>query len=312
MKKALIFLNMGAPKNLDEVTLFLTNMFNDKNIITTKSNILRKMIAFLIVKTRASEAKNNYKKLGGISPLVKHTQELLKSVQKEFPEYLVLNIMRYTPEFATQGIKELQEKGIEEIILFPLYPHYSTTTVKSSLEDFFDSTKKVNFTPLVKIIEPFYKNQTYNKAIIETIKETLKSNNSKDFDIIFSAHSLPQKIIDAGDSYQVEVEEHVQILKNILINKFEFKNFHLAYQSKLGPVKWLEPSLENKLKEITNKSVIIVPLSFVLDNSETEFELNIEYKELAHELKYQNYRVAKCVNNSEIFIQAIKELTQSE
>jgi ferrochelatase len=292
---------MGAPRDLDEVKLFLKNMFNDKNIITVKSDLLRSIIAFFITTTRANEAKNNYKKIGSISPLVKNTDELLEVVSKEFPKDVVVNIMRYTPRFSKDVIATLKEKDIKEVVLLPLYPHYSTTTVKSSLEDFYESAKELDFNPLIKEIKPYFKDPLYNNAIIQTIKDVLKDENPQNLDLIFSAHSLPKKIVENGDSYQVEIEEHVRILTSLLKDSgLDFKEYHLAYQSKLGPLPWLEPNLRDKLDELKDRSVLVVPISFSLDNSETDFELSIEYKEEAKELGMKDYRVAKCPNNLSI------------
>ncbi len=309
MNKALIFLNMGAARNLDEVEVFLHNMFNDQNIITVKSNLLRSYIASSIVKNRKEEAKENYKKIGGVSPLVANTELFLQNVQKAFPDHHVINIMRYTHPFAFEEVKWLQLKGVEEITVIPLYPHYSSTTTKSSLEDLYAALDKANFAPNMKIITRFYKNEHYNQSIIEQIKQTLQSDKANDFDLIFSAHSLPQKIIDGGDPYQKEVIENVNILHDMLDEQgLNFKNIHLAYQSKLGPMKWLSPSLEGKLEELRNKKVIIYPISFILDNSETDFELDIEYREVATTLGFTDYRVAKCLNDSPMFIEAIQSL----
>jgi ferrochelatase len=313
-KKAIVFLNMGAPRDLSEVKVFLKNMFNDKNIITVKKNILRKVIATSIVTARGKEATENYKKLGGFSPLVTQTKKLLEAVQKEFPDHIVINIMRYTPPFAQNELRWLKAKKVEEIILFPLYPHYSTTTVKSSLEDFYEACEVINYQPTIKEIAPFYTNPHYNKAVIETIKAKLclQQDELSTIDIIFSAHSLPKKIVCNGDCYQEQVERHVKLLTRGLKNSgLRFRGYHLAYQSKLGPVAWLEPALGDKLKELKeagSDKVLIVPLSFVLDNSETEFELDIEYRMEAKELLFEEYRVAKCPNASPSLISAIKEL----
>ena len=310
-KKAIVFLNMGAPRDLDEVTVFLKNMFNDKNIITVKKNLIRKIIATAIVTTRANEAKENYKKLGGFSPLVTETAKLLKAVQEEYPDHIVINIMRYTPPFAEKELQWLKAKKVEDITLFPLYPHYSTTTVKSSLEDFYETCEAIGYSPNVEEIKPFYTNPFYNRAILETIKEKvcLQRDDLSQMDIIFSAHSLPKKIVCDGDCYKEHVERHAKLLTRMLKNEaLRFKDYHLAYQSKLGPVAWLEPSLGEKLEELESKKVLIVPISFVLDNSETEFELDLEYRIEAKEIFFQDYRVAKCPNDSPAFIKTIKEL----
>ena len=309
LKKALVLLNMGAPRDLDEVGVFLKNMFNDKNIITTKSALLRKFIAFMIVLTRSKEAKNNYKHLGSKSPLLKHTDNLINKLKDHFDEYLISSIMRYTPPFAIDELKWLKAKKVEEIVLFPLYPQYSTTTTKSSFEDFYLSCKEIDYHPKIVEIKNFYDNRLYNQAIIENIKKTLENKDANEFDLIFSAHSLPQKIVDSGDPYQKETLINIDILENMLKEEgINFNKIHLAYQSKLGPIKWLEPSLESKLKELLNKRVVIYPISFILDNSETEFELDIEYRELANELGYEEYLVSKCLNDSDLFIKAMQDI----
>ena len=309
MQKAVVLLNMGGPNNLDEVQLFLHNMFNDPNIITVKSAFLRRFIAFMITSTRTKKAQANYAKLGGKSPLVGYTQKLVDKLRLALPSLDVSFAMRYTPPFCEGVIRELQAKGIEEVILLPLYPHYSTTTTKSSVEDFYDVAKQCGLTAKISVIERFYEDAMYNALLIDKIKEALGKNAPEAFELIFSAHSLPQKIVEKGDPYQHEIESHVKILTESLKKEnLHFKNIHIAYQSKLGPIKWLEPSLEEKLTSLTNKNALIVPLSFTIDNSETEFELSMEYKEVAEELHFENYRVARCPNEADAFIACIKNL----
>lgn len=308
-KKAVILLNMGGPNNLDEVEVFLKNMFNDKNIITIKSDLLRSFIAFMIVTSRKNEAKKNYEALGGKSPLVGYTQKLVAKLQTELQELHVDFAMRYTPPFASDAIAKLKEKDIKEVFLLPLYPQFSTTTTKSSLEDFREVLRNSGIKVKLKTIKKFYKNTIYNGLLIDKIEEALGTKDAAQFELIFSAHSLPQKIVDKGDPYQREVLAHVELLKEILKERdINFQNVHVAYQSKLGPVKWLEPSLEDKLKSLSNKNVLISPLSFTIDNSETEFELDIEYREVAEELGFENYCVAKCPNDDAKFIKALKNL----
>jgi len=298
---------MGGPNNLDEVEVFLKNMFNDKNIITVKSDLLRSFIAFMIVTSRKKEAQSNYKKIGGKSPIVAHTKELVKKLQLELVDTYVTFAMRYTPPFAKEVIEELKQKNITEITLLPMYPQYSTTTTKSSLEDFKEACEGLHVK--IKHVDRFYENNLYNNLLIDKIEELLENKDSKEFELIFSAHSLPQSIINSGDTYQKEILLHVELLKKILKKReVQFKNIHVAYQSKLGPVKWLEPSLENKLKSLTCKKVIISPVSFTVDNSETEFELSIEYKEVAEKLSFEEYLVAKCPNDSNTFVEAINKI----
>ena len=303
-KKALILLNMGGPRNKEELEMFLRNMFNDKNIITVKSDILRSIIASIIVLSRKNSAWENYEEIGGNSPINELTEKLVSKLDERLEEYDVFQVMRYTPPFAAKCIEQLKQKEIKDITLLPLYPHYSTTTTKSSLEDFMDIAQD-SFN--VKVIKPFYKNEKFNNKIVEDIKNSVENYSS--YNLIFSAHGLPQKIVDAGDPYEKQVNEHVKILSNILKAKeINFQSVSLAYQSKVGPMKWLTPSLDDKLKEFENKNVLIYPIAFIVDNSETKFELDIEYKEIADELKINDYKVVSCVNDSNGFIEVIEEL----
>jgi len=309
MKKALVLLNMGGPNNLDEVKVFLSNMFNDANIITVKSALLRRFIAFMITSTRTKKAQANYAKLGGKSPLVGYTKQLVEKLQSALPALHVTFAMRYTPPFCDAVIEELKAKGIEEVILLPLYPHYSTTTTKSSVEDFMKVAKALGFQARIRVIDRFFENASYNRLLVKKIKEALGENDPTQMELIFSAHSLPQKIIANGDPYEREISLHVKLVEQLLHEEgVSFKAVHLAYQSKLGPVKWLEPSMEQKLSALENKNALIVPISFTIDNSETEFELSMEYAELAHQLGFERYIVAKCPNDDEAFVECITRL----
>ena len=309
-KDAVLLLNMGGPNNLNEVEVFLTNMFNDKNILTMKSNLLRKFIATMITFTRVEKSQEIYRQLGGKSPLVGHTQNLVDKLQKKLGENVIVDfVMRYTPPFAHEVIEKLQKEDIGTIYLIPLYPQYSTTTTKSSLEDFKVSYKKAGGKAELKDIKDFFENKKYNRAILEQIKLSMNGADYKEFSIIFSAHGLPQKIVDAGDVYEKHVNSHVEILQEMMQNEgMKFYEVHLAYQSKVGPMKWLEPSLEDKLHSLKTKKVLIYPIAFTIDNSETDFELDIEYREIAQELGFEDYKIAKCLNDSDLFVEALTEI----
>ena len=302
--KAVVLMNMGGPNNLDEVKVFLKNMFNDKYIITAPQPI-RSLIASIIVFKRLEIAKENYSKLGGMSPIVGHTKRLVRRLNKEL-DADVFYEMRYTPPFALDVLKKL--KNYDEIYAIPMYPHYSSTTTKSSIEDFMKVAKKYNLDKKIKTIDSYYDHPLYNKAIVERIKEALKGENSKDFELVFSAHGLTQKTIDKGDLYQKHILANVECAKKELQNQnIEFKKIHVAYQSRLGPMEWLRPYMEDKLKELGAK-VLIYPISFTVDNSETQGELVLEYGELAHELGIKDYRVAKAPNHHRFFMDTIKDI----
>lgn len=303
-KKALVLLNMGGVRNKDELEVFLTNMFNDENILTIKNNTIRSMLASLIVTMRLNKAWENYEQIDGKSPLHDLTDKLVVKLQEILPKYFITTAMRYTSPFSQTAIARIKEHGIKDVILMPLYPQYSTTTTKSSIDDFIQ--KANNEFNIIKI-EPFYENKLYNQAICnEIIKIQAKYS---DFHLIFSAHGLPQKVVDKGDLYQQQIQAHVDILKEMLSHyATNFKSINLAYQSKVGPMKWLTPSLNDMLENFKGEKVIIYPISFIIDNSETVFELDIEYRHTAQKLGIKEYKVCKCVNSNKLFIEAIKEL----
>lgn len=309
-KEAVVLLNMGGPNNLEEVEMFLRNMFNDKNILTMKSDLLRKMVGGLIVFNRTESSQEIYRQLGGKSPIVGHTKNLVNKLQKKLGDDVIVDFaMRYTPPFSSEVIERLNKEEVEKIYLIPLYPQQSTTTTKSSLEDFEENYHDSNGSAILVEIKHFFENKTYNSSILESIKEKMGDDDYKDFDMIFSAHGLPQKIVDAGDVYQKHIQKHVEILKQELVDaKMDFHEVHLAYQSKVGPMEWLKPSLEDKIKVVRNRGIIIFPLAFTIDNSETDFELEIEYREIAEELGFKEYRVCRCPNDSDLFVDALQEL----
>lgn len=309
-KEAIILLNMGGPNNLEEVEMFLTNMFHDKNILTMKSSLLRNFIATMITFSRTESSQEIYRKLGGKSPLVGLTKKLVAKLQERVGEGVLVDfVMRYTPPFAPEVIERLNKADVEKIYLIPLYPQYSTTTTKSSLEDFEDAYHKIGANAVLAETKHFFQNETYNRAILQSIKETIKDAKYEDFDLIFSAHGLPQKIVDAGDVYEKHVNKHVALLRNMLKEEgMNFHETHLAYQSKVGPLAWLKPSLEEKLKSVRNRGVIVFPLAFTIDNSETDYELEMEYREVAEELGFKEYRVCRCPNDSDLFVDALCEI----
>ncbi len=302
MTKALVLMNMGGARNKAELELFLRNMFNDENILTIKNKFLRNIIASFITLSRINSAWENYEQIGGKSPINDLSDELVEKLQSRLNDIYVTQAMRYTPPFTIKAIRQIKQQKIKDVILLPLYPQYSTTTTKSSLDEFINNCgSKMN----IKIIEPFYKNLSFNNCIIDELKAKYKPNTH----LIFSAHGLPQKIVDAGDPYATQVQEHVEILTKLINEKnINFESINLAYQSKVGPMKWLEPSLDDMIENFKDKNVLIYPISFIIDNSETTFELDIEYKDIAKELGVASYDVCKCVNSSDKFVDTILEL----
>jgi ferrochelatase len=177
------------------------------------------------------------------------------------------------------------------------------------MQDLEKSMKNLGIKAKLKTIDKYYKNEKYNQAIVERIKESLGNADASEYELVFSAHGLPQRIIDKGDLYQRHIKYNVFYARKALMQAgVEFHKTHLAYQSRLGPLEWIRPYLEDKLQALKKKKVIIYPIAFTVDNSETEFELEIEYREKAQEMGFLDYRVAKAVNNHPLFVESLKEI----
>lgn len=308
MKRAILLMNMGGPNNLDEVEVFLNNMFNDRRIIAAPAPI-RKLIAKIITWKRKEEAKSNYAALGGKSPIVGYTENLVSKLQSVV-DASVHMVMRYTPPFASDILKNL--KDADEIYAIPLYPHYSSTTTLSSIDDLYGALKHHGIKAKIKTVDHYYSHPDYIAAITERIKEALNGCDAGEFELVFSAHGLPKKIIEKGDSYQLHIKRNLFYARKALAKEgIYFYKTHLAYQSRLGPFEWIKPYLSDKLKSLKKKKVIIYPIAFTIDNSETEFELDIEYRDIAQEMGFKEYRVAKAPNDHPAFVECIAKLYTS-
>jgi len=303
-KKALLLLNMGGPNNVEEVELFLRNMFADKNILTMNP-YTRKLVSAIIINKRLEEVKENYALLGGKSPLPELTKELIVKLEDRL-DMPIYPAMRYVPPFADEVLEKCQKEGVEELILFPMYPQYSTTTTLSSIEDIEQRCKVLDYAPKITVINPYYDDYDYIAASCEKIVEAMEGKNSEEYDLLLSAHGLPMSIIQAGDPYQNQVEGNVSAIKIYLHERgIKFHDIKLVYQSKVGNDDWLEPNLVDVLRNPTHRKVVIFPLAFTVDNSETVFELDIEHREIAQKIKYDDYIVAKCMNSSDKFVDLI-------
>jgi len=304
MNKALFLLNMGGPSNVEEVELFLNNMFADKNILTM-DRVTRKLVSAIIINKRLEDVKENYGLLGGKSPLYGLTQDLIAKLEPKL-DMPIYPVMRYVPPFADVALEQCKENGVKELILFPLYPQYSTTTTLSSLEDVEARCKVLDYTPKITVIDPYYDDYDYVEASVDKIVEAMEGKDTKEYDLLLSAHGLPLSIIKDGDPYQNQVEGNASAIKIYLKERgIEFHNIKLVYQSKVGSSAWLEPNLIDVLRNPRHRKVVIFPLAFTLDNSETVFELDIEHREIADKIKYDDYVVAKCMNSSEKFVDLI-------
>ena len=250
--------------------------------------------------------KNSAKFQEGAEPGGEALQNEAPQDEKPIDELVCDYAMNYTPPFAEDVFKKYAD--FDEIILMPLYPHFSKTTVQSSLCSAEAALKRLGIKNY-KTIDIFYDSAAYNEILLNLIASCVSKFSADEISqisLIFSAHSLPVKMIAAGDPYEAQVEAHVEILQDLLAARgIKFKEIILAYQSRLGPVKWLEPNVADVLRDLQGKKALIFPIAFCVDNSETDFELDIFYKARARELGYKYYEVCKCPNSREDFAKFI-------
>jgi len=290
--KGILLLNMGGARSAQELRSFLFNMFSDRRIIGSP---VRYLLAPILSSLRYKKVWQKYELIGG-STIYQHTEKLVDALRQRTGT-AVFPVMRYTSPQAEDLFRQQQ---FDELILVPLYPHYSSTTTQSSVEDVYRGLAKFGQRPVVREIGPYYDDSRFNATIIERIREQYEDSG---FHLIFSAHGLPQKIA-ACDPYAGQIEKHVALLQALLPEAgLHFKGVHLAYQSRVGPMRWLEPSLHDVLQGLAGEKVIVYPLSFTIDNSETDLELAIEYKELARTLGLGDYRVCRVQNDSDAFVE---------
>ena len=311
MKKAIILFNLGGPDKIENVEPFLFNLFNDPAILNLPT-LLRYPLAKLISNRRAPVAKKIYEELGGSSPILKLTKEQSNALEIKLnkkqteDEYKCFIIMRCWNPRAKDVIKDVQSYNPEEVVLMPLYPQYSAATSGSSIKEWKDVCKKNNYNIKTSTICCYPTDHNFinahTKEIIKKIKEL------KNFKLIFSAHGLPEKNIKKGDPYQWQVEQSVKkIVENL---NYKDLDWILSYQSRVGPLKWIGPSTEDIIIENSKigKHIVLVPIAFVSEHSETLVELDIEYKEIAGANGCKNYTRVPALGTNEDFIKAMSEL----
>ena len=311
MKKAVILFNLGGPDKLENVEPFLFNLFNDPAILNLPG-FFRFPLAKLIANRRAPVAKKIYQELGGSSPILKLTEEQSHALEiklnkdDELSDYKCFVVMRCWHPRAENVVKEVINYNPDEIILMPLYPQYSAATSGSSIKEWNHVCLKNNFKVKTSTIccYPTDKNfvEAHKTEIIKKIK------NLDNFKLIFSAHGLPEKNIKKGDPYQWQVQQSVEeIVKSLNIKNLDWI---LSYQSRVGPLKWIGPSTEDIIVENSKigKHIVLVPIAFVSEHSETLVELDIEYKELADKNGCKNYSRVPALGTNENYIKAITNL----
>ncbi len=324
-KYGVILLNLGGPDSVKNVEAFLYNLFSDPDIFKfSSSQLTQKFFAKLISKLRAKKVIKNYLQIGGRSPILSYTLVQARSLEKKLSPYLDARVyigMRYWHPMIDEAVERALKDNVNTIILCPLYPQYSTTTTGSSFNEFYRVLERLNLHDKRVIeIKSYPENELYIKAMVERIEEAMTNFNEEDlksFAMIFSSHSLPVKFIKNGDPYLEETKKSYNAILDCLMAKTDKKEIYksirteLCFQSKVGPVKWLEPSTIDTVKKLAKegvKNILVVPLSFVSDNIETLYELSILVKNIAIENGIKKFVVAEALNDSETFIEALKNI----
>ncbi len=310
MKRAVILFNLGGPDKLENVEPFLFNLFNDPAIISVPS-IFRYPLAKFISKRRAPIAKNIYREIGNKSPILELTQDQAKSLENSLLEkgdYKCFIVMRCWHPRASDVIKKVREYNPEEIILLPLYPQFSASTSGSSINEWNDLCEKENYKIKTKTICCYPTESNFITSHVSLIKKTLQRVKNNNFKLIFSAHGLPENKIKKGDPYQWQVEQTVKEIMSQLQSKN--LDYVISYQSRVGPMKWIGPSTDSEIIKYSKekKGVVIVPVAFVSDHSETLVELDIEYKKLAEKNGCSFYKRVPALGIEEYFIKGLAEL----
>tara|TARA_B110000438_G_scaffold166281_1_gene159073 strand:- start:335 stop:1351 length:1017 start_codon:yes stop_codon:yes gene_type:complete len=310
MKKAVVLFNLGGPDRLESVEPFLFNLFNDPEILSIPS-IIRYPLAKFLSKRRAPIAKNIYREIGNKSPILELTQEQAKSLENSLSadgEYKCFVAMRCWHPRASEVIKQVKEFNPVEIILLPLYPQFSAATSGSSINEWNDLCKKENYNVKTKTICCYPTENNFIQSHVNLIKKTIKNIENKKFKLLFSAHGLPEIKIKKGDPYQWQVEETVK--KIMIVLKDENLDHTISYQSRVGPLKWIGPSTDDEIIKYSKEKmgIVIVPVAFVSEHSETLVELDIEYKKLAEENGCSFYKRVPALGIEENFIRGLTEL----
>jgi ferrochelatase len=309
-----VLFQLGGPDSVEAIEPFLYNLFCDPDIIDFPfARIGRRPLAKLISTTRAKKVRHHYSVIGGGSPIRHFTERQARALQRKLQgaglDAHCFVAMRYWHPFTAKAIAQVREEGCQEIVLLPLYPHYSSTTTGSSLNEW---NRLFHDDVPVHPIQSFYRNPAYLDALVEKVDEALGRFAERErAELVFSAHSLPLSVIEKGDPYQQQIEETVKLV----MRRGGWSNpRRLCYQSKVGASRWLQPSLRTTLRQLGGqgvKSVCVVPISFVSDHVETLGEIDHEARAEARELGIEHFEMTTGLNDSPTFISALAALVMS-
>lgn len=313
-KRAVVLFNLGGPDRLDSVEPFLANLFSDPAIIGLPSP-MRGLLARFIARRRGPKARAIYAELGGGSPLLPLTREQAEALEAELGARgmaaRVFVAMRYWHPMSAETAAEVAAYGADEVVLLPLYPQYSMTTTGSSLKAWHVAAKTAGLDAPTRAVCCYPRQPGLIAAVAALVRAEATSarERGETMRILFSAHGLPKRVIARGDPYQWQVEATVEA---VVADLGDLAADHaICYQSRVGPLKWIGPATEAELARAAADAVarvIVVPIAFVSEHSETLVELDIEYRKLAAELGIEGYTRVPAVGTTPAFIAGLADL----
>jgi ferrochelatase len=312
-KLAVVLFNLGGPDSPEAVKPFLLNLFRDPAILRVPF-FIRPLLAQIIATLRVKPASENYAILGGKSPLLELTQDQAKALEAvlDTPEVEArcFIAMRYWHPFSLEAAAAVKAWGADEVFLLPLYPHFSTTTTGSSLTAWREAAAHVGLARPVTTLCCYFRDGGFVSATADIVLRSLEDARAKataPLRVLFSAHGLPETIVTKGDPYQFQIESTVQaVVDRMGVDGLDWR---VCYQSRATPQKWLDPSTEDAIEEAARDkvAVLVVPIAFVSEHSETLVELDVEYRELAEKMGVPGYFRAPAQNSDPAFIAALAE-----
>ena len=323
-KVAIVLFQLGGPDSLEAVEPFLLNLFLDPDIIPLGPfGLFRRPIAKLISSRRSIPVAGRYAEIGRRSPIATLTERQrarLAEAVSPYVEPVAVTAMRYWHPFTVEAVDTLRKAGpLDEIVLLPLYPHYSYATTLSSLKEWRRVVDQVKWDasmgrPPERTVDHFYDHPLYIQALVQRIGSVLRQfPDSSRIHLVFSAHGLPMSLVEKGDPYPMQIEETVRLACELGVRQYPGwpKTHLLCYQSRVGPAKWLQPPLTGTIERLGHegvKEMLVVPISFVTEHIETLHEINIEAREQAEKLGIERFRMMPAVGDSPLFIAALKDL----
>lgn len=311
MKRAVVFFNLGGPDSPEAIRPFLFNLFNDPAIINLPQPF-RWLLARRISGKRAPFAQEIYAHLGGRSPLLDLTRAQAEALETELGEGTrVFIAMRYWHPLTRECVAKVKAFAPDQVILLPLYPQFSTTTTGSSIKEWHRETRRAGLKVPTVCVESYPTQPGWIGALAGHIRQGLRETaGARRTRVLFSAHGLPKKIVDRGDPYPRQIEQTVAAVVSALA--LPELDWSLAYQSRVGRMEWIGPSTEDEIRRAGAEGVglLVVPVAFVSEHSETLVELDIEYRHLAKDAGVPIYVRAPAVGTDPQFIAGLAALVR--